>query len=64
MGFGGGMAAGMGAGMGAGIAIGIASGKKQAVQKLREHFIAQGITVHDHIGKELVLDNGAARRDW
>ena len=46
----------MGAGMGAGIAIGVASGEKRAVQQIRDHMLANELTIHDRMGKEVDLD--------
>jgi hypothetical protein len=56
MSFGAGMGAGMGAGIGAGIAIGVSSGEKRAVQYIRDHVVANELTVHDRMGKEVDLD--------
>ena len=51
-----GIGAGMGAGIGTGIAIGISSGKKQACEEIRDHFHANGLTIHDRSGKEMNLE--------
>lgn len=57
MDFGGGFATGMGAGMGSGIAIGITSGKKQALNQLREHVEQNGITIHDRYGAPIKVND-------
>ena len=61
MSFAAGIGAGMGAGIGTGIAIGMSSGKKRACEEIREHFHVNGLTVHDHSGKEMDLEEVLAR---
>ena len=57
MDFNGGFAAGLGAGMGAGIAAGICSGRKQSLERVRQHVESNGITLLDRYGAPVKIDD-------
>ena len=49
-------AAGMGAGISIGIAIGLTTGRRKAVEQLREHCLARSLTIHERSGQEIPID--------